>query len=279
MLFVVRFLFAPFYFLGFISVSVWIVQSNSDLFWLTFLFVIAIFISFLAEKVLPYEPVWNQSKGDRVSNILHAIVNEGNNVLSVALIPFFTTIPIGFELWPSNWPIVLQLTFSMIVVDFGITMGHYFSHKIPLLWRFHAVHHSVKRLYGFNGLMKHPVHQMFELLLGITPLLLIGMPIELGALLAFAVAIQLMLQHSNVDMNIGVFAYIWAVAPGHRHHHIASKIQGDVNFGLFTMIWDHLLGTFVIKRPTPRNGSLGIEAQPSYPLDYLSQLSEPFRNN
>jgi len=278
MSFVVRFLFAPLYFFGFISISVLIVESDSDLFWLAFLLVIAVFISFFAEKLVPYEPVWNRSKGDRVSNTLHFIVNESNNILSVSLIPLLTTIPIGFELWPKNWPIVLQLLFSIIVADFGITMGHYLSHKLPLLWRFHAVHHSVKRMYGFNGLMKHPVHQMFELLLGTSPLLLIGMPIEIGALLAFAVAIQLMLQHSNVDMNVGVFAYVWAVAPGHRHHHIASKIQGDVNFGLFTMIWDHLLGTFVIKRSEPRDGELGIDGQNDYPTDYPGQLLAPFKS-
>ena len=166
---------------------------------------------------------------------------------------------------------------TILIADFGITMAHYASHKIEALWRLHAVHHSVARMYGFNGLMKHPLHQAIELTAGTTPLLLMGMPLEIGALLGFAAAIQLLLQHSNTDMRVGPLIYLWAVAPGHRHHHLAHKVKGDVNFGLFTMLWDHLLGTFVKDRPQPRDGELGVAGRPDYPVGYSAQLVEPFR--
>lgn len=42
----------------------------------------------------------------------------------------------------------------MRVADLGITLTHYASHKIGVPWRFHAVHHSVTRCYGRNGLTK-----------------------------------------------------------------------------------------------------------------------------
>ena len=132
-------------------------------------------------------------------------------------------------------------------------------------------------MYGFNGLMKHPLHQTIELIAGTMPLILIGMPYEIGVLLAFSVAIQLLLQHSNVDMRLGYALYIWAVAPGHRHHHIASSNSGDVNFGLFTMVWDHLLGTFVLNRPEPRDGEIGIHGRLDFPKDYKDQVMEPFK--
>ncbi len=61
----------------------------------------------------------------------------------------------------------------------------------------------MERLYGFNGLMKHPMHQSVEALAGLAPLLLVGMPVDVVVLLAFAIGIQLLLQHSNVDMRIG----------------------------------------------------------------------------
>lgn len=64
------------------------------------------------------------------------------------------------------------------------------------------------------------------------------------------------------------------MAPGHRHHHIASKAKGGVNFGLFAMLWDHLLGTFVIGRPAPREGELGVVGRPDFPvLSFLKTLS------
>ncbi|MGW0480634.1 hypothetical protein [Nonomuraea sp. NPDC003214] len=53
---------------------------------------------------------------------------------------------------------------------------------------------------------------------------------------------------------------------------------GDVNFGLFTLAWDHLLGTFSYD-PARRftSGQLGMAAEPDYPTAYPAQLAEPFR--
>ena len=55
---------------------------------------------------------------------------------------------------------------------------------------------------------------------------------------------------------------------------------GDVNFGLFTLIWDHMLGTFV-NDPVRRFSSadLGIDHWPRYPTDYLGQVAQPFRSD
>ncbi|MFX5594961.1 sterol desaturase family protein, partial [Acinetobacter baumannii] len=90
------------------------------------------------------------------------------------------------------------------------------SHRSALLGRLHAVHHSVQRLYGFNGLMKHPLHLGLEALGGTLPLWLRGVPQTVAALLAFAIGIQLLLQHSNVDMRIGGLRHVFAWAPLHR---------------------------------------------------------------
>ncbi|PZO00889.1 MAG: hypothetical protein DCF28_10760 [Alphaproteobacteria bacterium] len=62
-----------------------------------------------------------------------------------------------------------------------------------------------------------------------------------------------------------------------QDHHLASQTDGDVNFGLFTSLWDHLLGTFRSGRDTPRAGEIGVFGQPVYPTDYIRQLTEPFR--
>lgn len=43
------------------------------------------------------------------------------------------------------------------MADLGITLMHWLSHRSALLWRLHAVHRSVHRIYGLNGLMKHPL--------------------------------------------------------------------------------------------------------------------------
>lgn len=273
----IRYTFAPLFFLTFIAAAVWTVQSSAPLLVLPGLLAAAIAGAFLAEGVAPYEPAWNRPRGDARRDALHALVNEAAVALSVTAVPLLSAVIPGLGLWPAGLPLWLQLALAVLVADAGITLAHFASHRYAPLWRLHAVHHSVTRMYGFNGLMKHPLHQAIETLAGTAPLLVLGLPHEVAILLGFAVAIQVMLQHANVDMRIGPLAYVWAVAPAHRHHHVASKTDGDVNFGLFTSLWDHLLGTFVIDRPGPRDGELGVAGEPDYPVPYLKQLAAPFR--
>ena len=272
-----RVAYAPVFFVGFLWSAVILGDSGAPLWGLPILLGMALAVSFVAERVVPYERAWNRSHGDDGRDLLHAVINETSIFLSVLAVPLVAGLIPDSGAWPDDWPLLWQLGAAILVADLGITLAHYASHRIAALWRLHAVHHAVKRMYGFNGLLKHPLHQAIELTAGVAPLVLMGMPQNIAWLLAFAVAIQLILQHSNVDMKIGPLVYIWAVAPAHRHHHLASQTDGDVNFGLFTSLWDHLLGTFRSGADTPRAGEIGVFGRPDYPKGYLLQLMEPFR--
>jgi sterol desaturase/sphingolipid hydroxylase (fatty acid hydroxylase superfamily) len=173
--------------------------------------------------------------------------------------------------------LVAQVLVAIAIADLGITVVHLASHKIAILWRFHAVHHSITRFYGLNGLMKHPLHQTVEMAAGVAPLILIGLPVNVASVLALAVAIQLLLQHSNADYRIGPAKYVLALNEGHRFHHLKWAGIGDVNFGLFTLIWDHLMRTYSYD-PTRQFDStqLGMAAKPDYPTGYVAQLIYPF---
>jgi len=247
--------------------------------WLAALIVGVIFVSFLVERLIPYNPDWNLSHQDRWRDRVHFVVNEGANFLSILGLPFLAALLPNFGVWPSHWPLWGQLLLAIGIVDFGITMAHFASHRINWLWRFHAVHHSVKRMYGFNGLMKHPLHQLIEGVCGVLPVILLGVPQDVAWLLVVAIALQLLLQHSNADVRVGPFKYVLALAPAHRFHHLNSAREGDVNFGLFTMVWDWLLGTASFDpNRTFTSDDLGIEGEPDYPTDYWSQLIRPFKS-
>ncbi len=238
----------------------------------------AIVVSFACERWAPYQPDWNRPQGDAWRDLAHALANEGLTLLALGAIPLLAAVRPWGGIWPTDWPLWAQWLVAVVVADLGITLTHYFSHRWAWLWRFHAVHHSPVRMYGFNGLMKHPVHLAAEMGVGTTPLLLAGMPYEVALLLGFSVMIQLLLQHSNVDMRIGALRYVLALAPVHRSHHRKWAKEGDVNFGLFLTVWDRLLGTAVWE-PEHRftSDDIGIGTQPDYPVGYLAQLAEPFR--
>lgn len=274
---IVRYGYAPVFFVGFIGAAIALIERGMPGWVLPPLLLLAIGVSFAAERLLPYELDWNRDHGDSVTNVLHAIVNEISIFLSVLALPLVATYIPGLNLWPHDWPIWIQLALAILIADAGISLTHFLSHRYAWLWRLHAIHHAAPRLYGFNGLMKHPVHQALELAAATTPLIVLGFGPNIAWLVGFAVAIQLLLQHANVDMRIGLLGYVWAIAPAHRHHHIASAKDGDVNFGLFTTLWDHILRTFILDgRPTPRAGQLGIEGDPSFPRGYAQHLAAPF---
>lgn len=276
----IKLTYVPFMLVGSLTAGLYVVTHDFGYGFLVLLLLLATIISFLAEWLVPYESDWNRDHGDGRRDIVHAVVNEVFNALSVSLLPTIVAFVPGFNAWPSDWPMWGQLLLAITIADCGLTLVHYASHIYPVLWRFHAVHHSVKRMYGFNGLMKHPLHQAIETLGGTFPLILMGVPLDIAALLAFAVAIQLLLQHSNVDVKIGPLRYVLALSPLHRFHHIKWQIEGDVNFGLFTTIWDRLLGTAVYD-PERRFSSndLGIGKEPEYPKSYFAQLMQPFKQS
>ncbi len=273
----VRYGYAPLMLLGVNGVGIAVAASGASKLWLLALLVVAIALSFTAERVLPYESTWNGSQGDSGRDTAHAVVNETLILASVAAIPALAALIPGDGIWPATLPFVVQVLIAILFADLGITLTHYASHKIGVLWRFHAVHHSVKRFYGLNGLMKHPLHQTIEMTAGVTPLLLLGIPVPVAGALSLAVAVQLLLQHSNADYRVGPFARVLALNEGHRFHHLKWAGIGDVNFGLFTLLWDHLLRTYSYD-PARRFSSadLGMAAKPHYPVGYLAQLAEPF---
>ncbi|SDX42720.1 sterol desaturase family protein [Lysobacter enzymogenes] len=273
-------LYAPAFFFGFILAALYAVDGlGLRPHWaLPPLLALSLAVSFASERALPYRREWNRGPGERGRDAIHFVVNEGLNLAGLALLPLAAAWRPWPVLWPQSWPLALQLAAAIVLADLGLTLAHYASHRWPLLWRFHAVHHSVTRMYGFNGLMKHPLHQAVEAAAGVGPLIALGLPLEATCVLAFAIAIQLQLQHSNVDMRIGPLRHVFAWAPVHRLHHLRYGRAGDVNFALFFSVWDRLLGT-AAQAPGYRVGSedLGIGSHPDYPRDYAGQLLEPFR--
>ncbi|MYN45616.1 sterol desaturase family protein [Pseudoduganella sp. FT93W] len=272
----IRLLYAPLMLAGFNGAALWLVEQNASHAWLLVLLLAALLLSFWAERLLPYEAAWN--RGASACDLTHAFVNETATVLGVLAIPLLSGYSPWHSYWPQHWPLVWQWLLAVLVADCGITLMHWLSHRSALLWRFHAVHHAGTRFYGLNGLVKHPLHQLIETMAGTGPLLLIGLPQSVAGLLGFSVALQLLLQHSNVDMRLGPLRYLLALAPLHRFHHQRWAGIGDVNFGLFTTLWDRLLGTAVYdpqRRFVP--GEFGIGTQPDYPRNYRAQLLAPFR--
>ncbi len=239
----------------------------------------AILVSFLAERISPFNADWNRNKNDGVRDFFHAVVNHLTMIgFMTAVYYLFDVIKIPtLQVWPRTWPFFVQVMLALLIADALMTFAHYISHRNEFLWRLHSVHHSVKRVYAFNGLMKHPVHKFFEASCGFIPLFLLGMPVWLGFFTGYVAAIHFFLSHANVNMKNRFLSKSLALASVHRFHHL-QKRRSAVNYGIMFNFWDMMLGTF---HDDPKavlvTEELGIRDYPDYPDDYLSQMIIPFR--
>jgi sterol desaturase/sphingolipid hydroxylase (fatty acid hydroxylase superfamily) len=274
----IRHVHLPLLLVGANGAVIWAAANGRDLLVVTVLLA-AVAWTFLAERAAPYDSSWNRDHGDTKRDFAYAAMNETLNAASVAALPLLAGLVTIADLWPTSWPFVVQVIVAVLVLDAGITLAHMASHHFRWLWRFHAVHHSVTRFYGLNGLMKHPIHQAIEMTAGVAPLLVIGLPQSVAIAVAGCVVIQLLIQHANIDYTSGPLSRWLAVNTGHRLHHLRYAGQGDVNFGLFTLVWDRLLGTYTPADPERpiTTDDVGINGRPDYPTGFADQLAEPFR--
>lgn len=274
---IVRFGYAPFMLLGLNGAAFWIVYNGYHYGWLALLLITAFAVAHLAERVAPWFDEWNDPHHDDQTNIAHALVYELSNINGVLMIPLIVWIFSVDGIWPTDWPLLGQVLLAIVIADFAFMFVHMLSHRYPLLWRLHAVHHGVDRLYGFNGLVRHPLHQTLDMIIGTLPLVILGMPVNVAVLLGFAVTMQLIVQHSNVATALGPFRNLLSIGQIHHLHHVNWGKEGDCNFGLFLTLWDRLFGTFHPQPPRPISAAdMGIDEVPNFPKSYLEQLIFPF---
>jgi sterol desaturase/sphingolipid hydroxylase (fatty acid hydroxylase superfamily) len=272
-----RYGYVPLMLIGVNGLALYVTTNGAPLFVLGALALAALGIAFATEQVLPYEPAWNAPDDDVGKDAAHGVIYELSNVVAILVLPATAWLVPWSGVWPRHWPLWVQLIGTIAIADFTMTLLHYVSHRVDWLWRLHSVHHGVSRLYGFNGLVRHPLHQQIDLAVGTLPLVLAGMPVDVAALLGLAMTVQLIVQHSNVDYRIGALRHVLAIGEAHRLHHVNWPGEGDINFGLFFTFWDRALGTFRLTAPRkPAAGDIGVEHAPHFPQRYLAQLALPF---
>lgn len=233
------------------------------------------------EQVMPHEKVWNENDGQTFANIAHTLLNKGAvqalvvSSTAIGLAAYITPASEpGYGIWPRDWPIWLQAVLGVVVAEFGLYFAHRFAHEWKWLWRFHAVHHSVTRLWIINTGRFHFVDSLMSIFMGMAILLALGAPLEVLVWLSAVTAFIGMLTHCNVEMRFGWLSLIFNTPGLHRWHHSRVISEGNSNYGENLMLWDQLFGTYFNPKRLPPV-DIGI-AEPM-PAGFVQQLAHPFR--
>lgn len=235
---------------------------------------------FLLERAFPYDTNWKPDGVDWKNDALHLILFQtifpkAFKLLFLLLVLHF--LPNNFELvhglWPHHWPLFLQAITMMFISDFFRYWIHRLSHTVPFLWRFHAVHHALKKLYWLNTTRIHPGEKILQLIWEVGPFICIGVSKEVIALHLVLYGLNGFLRHSNIDMKFGVLNYIISTNELHRWHHSKIIQESNANYGSDTMIWDVLFRSFYWPKERAVE-EIGV-FNSHYPQDFMGQMEAP----
>ena len=162
---------------------------------------------------------------------------------------------LGFPLW-------LEVPLALLLLDYTLYLWHVLTHRVPMLWRFHAVHHIDLDLDASTAVRFHfgeltvstPWRVAQVLLIGASPLTL--------SIWQTGLLMSILFHHSNVQLPIGVERRIGRVLVTprmHGIHHSQVREETDSNWSSGLTLWDWLHGTLRLNVPQ-RAITIGVPA-------------------
>lgn len=241
----------------------------------------------LLETALPRRERKQTRKARWVTNWAITIANTVTlNALAIAL-PFLAVgaaidaSAMGWGLFNSiGLPLALEILLTILILDFAIWLQHLITHKVPLLWRLHRVHHADVDIDVTTAIRFHPLEIALSMLIKIGLVYLLG-PAAIAVIL-FEIILNgtAMFNHANIKLPLPVDAIVRRVlvTPDmHRVHHSVHRHEHDSNYGFSLSIWDKLFGTYIAQ---PAEGhddmKIGLQWQDDRPSKLGWSLALPF---
>src|SRR5258706_2499551 len=180
----------------------------------------------------------------------------------------------GIQAWVQGLPFVVALFLIVLVADLVQYWTHRAYHEVPLLWRLHAVHHSVKSMDWLAGSRQHIVELLITRTLVLAPIYVLGFSKEVIDAYIVIVGFQAVFNHANVSVRLGPLRYVIVTPNFHHWHHSQDDEAIDKNYAAHFAFLDHFFGTAVPSdRPWPAQyGVVGDYV----PNGFVKQLAFPF---
>ena len=179
----------------------------------------------------------------------------------------------------SALPQLAKLLIMFVVADFIQWNIHRLLHRVPQLWEYHKLHHSVEQMGVAAHFRYHFMENVIYKVLQYIPLAMLGFGLQ-DFFVVHIVSVAIgHLNHSNLNLSYGPLKYILNSPAMHIWHHAKAIPEGHrygINFGLSLSVWDYLFGTAHIPS-SGRDIALGFEGSEHYPNTFWAQMLAPFR--
>lgn len=251
-------------------------------------FLIVLLLMISIEALLPYKRRTQTRSRRWVTNLGLVFLNS----LALKLLGPITAVGVAAYALDNGWgllalvplPLYLDIIIGVILLDFAIYVQHVLSHKLPLLWKLHRVHHCDRDIDATTGIRFHPIEILFSMIYKCLIVVILG-PLPL-AVIAFEVILNAsaMFNHSNIKLPLAVerIVRLLFVTPSmHRVHHSIFPHETDSNYGFCLSVWDRLCRTYIKDAQGGQdNMTIGLsEYQNDSPSSIVWCLKLPFKNN
>ena len=181
-----------------------------------------------------------------------------------------------------NLPTWLVITLSVLLLDLMIYWQHRVFHLVPMLWRFHKVHHADSHIDASTGLRFHPIEIVLSILLKGLAVLILGVPAI--AVIIFEVALNgfALFNHANIRLPRWLeypLRTVLITQVLHRIHHSQVVEETNSNYGFSVSWWDRLFGSYKSQAKKPDEDlDIGLKSYPANnkSATLLSLLKMPF---
>ena len=150
-----------------------------------------------------------------------------------------------FNLWPmSAW---LTVPAAIVLLDLIIYGQHVMFHAVPVLWRFHRMHHADLEFDVTTGVRFHPGEIILSMLIKLAAVAALGIPPLAVVLFEVLLNATSMFNHGNVRLPKHIdrlLRYVLVTPDMHRVHHSTIRREANSNFGFNLPWWDYLFGTY-----------------------------------
>ena len=240
-----------------------------------------------AERLCPRRPPVQSRRYRWFTNLSLVVVD------SVVLRIVFPILAVGLALYAGSqgwgllslvdWPVWLEIILAVILLDMAVWAQHVASHRVPILWRVHKVHHADRDIDVTTGVRFHPVEIVLSMVYKLAIVIVLGPAAFAVVLFEVILNASAMFNHANVRLPLAVdrILRIVIVTPDmHRVHHSIILRETDSNYGFFLSIWDRICGTYLA---LPRDGHSGMltglaEYQDERPSSLIWSLMLPFKS-
>jgi len=201
-----------------------------------------------------------------------------NFILKIVIFDFIIhPIDLNFQLSRlhvvSDWPVIWQILFFLVVHDFYIYWFHRWQHNSKILWRTHEAHHSNKVIDWIAGSRSHALEIIINQTIEFTPIVLLGADPVVVPIKACIDGVWGMYIHSNINVRSGKLQYFINGPEMHLWHHADQNEVFFANYSTKFAIWDWLFGTAYLPKHKPERYGLYYD----YPKDYFVQFVSLFK--